>query len=280
MLRPPPPREGDGGLSYIIDPMTWADKRRIIILSIVAVALAIVIAVLSFFLFYTPPSCTDGKQNGEETGIDCDGTCAYVCTVGLREPSISFTRAFSPSTERTDVISYINNPNPGLTVQDVPYVLELYTRDNLRIAKVEGKIDLGPGATPLYVPKVYQGPGDIGQAFLTLATSSMWYRYQDDRIIPKYNFDAAIEGEATPRITATLTNPSAYTLREVLVIATVFDAAGNALAASQNVIPSIAPQGIAGAVFTWNLPFSASPTRIDVVPIIPLPAYPKETGDQ
>ncbi|HEX5774753.1 MAG TPA: hypothetical protein VFY28_02230 [Candidatus Paceibacterota bacterium] len=252
--------------------MSWADKRRILVLSVIAGTLALVIVGMFFALFYAPPSCRDKKQNGDETGIDCGGACAYLCTAEVREPVVRFVRPFSPSPGRTDIIAYIDNPNTAAAIKAVPYTLEMYTKSNRLIVEKEGTLELPSGASvPLYLPNVYVGAADIGSAFLTLATSSKWYAHDDARIVPRYNFDAQVTGDAAPRITATLTNPSAYVLRDVLVVATVFDAGGNAVAASQTVIPVIAPQGIASASFTWNAPFSAPPARIDVVPVIPLP---------
>lgn len=252
--------------------MSWADRRRILILSVIAGVLALIIVGMFFALFYTPPSCTDGKRNGDETGVDCGGGCQYLCDASVRPPTVRFARALSPSPGRTDVIAYIDNPNRGAAVKALPYTLELYTKGNSLIERKEGSIDLPPGASvPLYLPSAYRGPADIGRAFLSLATSSAWYAYADERIIPKYNADAEVTGEAAPRISATLTNPSALPLRDIMVVATVFDAAGNAIAASQTIVPMVPPQGIAGAVFVWNTPFPGPPARIDVVPILPLP---------
>jgi hypothetical protein len=260
-----------GFLLYTIR-MSWADRRRILILSAVGGALAVLLAGLLFLLLYRAPSCADGKRNGQETGVDCGGSCQYLCSADMRAPAARFVRPFSPAPGRTDVIAYIDNPNPNAAAKAAPYTLELYTRSNSLLARIDGVVDLPPGASvPLYLPSVYRGSADVGPAFVSFATTTRWYAYRDERIVPRYNFDAQVEGDATPRISATLANPSAYALRDVLVVATVFDASGNAIAASQTVIPGIAPQGIAGAVFTWNAPFAAPPARVDVVPVIPLP---------
>ena len=82
----------------------------------------------------------------------------------------------------------------------------------------------------------------------------------------------SIEGTDTrPRITATLENQTAYVERSIPLIATVFDAQGQVIAASQTIVPTLPPQGSAQAVFTWSEPFGAPYARVDIVPVLALP---------
>lgn len=53
--------------------MTWALKRQIFYIGI----LLLVIFIFGFLLISSSlnrtPSCTDGRKNGDETGVDCGG---------------------------------------------------------------------------------------------------------------------------------------------------------------------------------------------------------------
>jgi hypothetical protein len=49
----------------------------------------------------------------------------------------------------------------------------------------------------------------------------------------------------------------------------VKDEQGSIIAASQTIVPVIPALGQATAIFTWNNPFTATSSQIDVVPIIP-----------
>ncbi len=72
-----------------------------------------------------------------------------------------------------------------------------------------------------------------------------------------------------PRVTATVENPAVTDLPSVKLIATLFDASGNVVAASQTVTPSIPGQGSVEATFTW--PAALPPVaRIDIRPVLPL----------
>ena len=251
--------------------MSWASQRQLIIVSIiVAVAVALVAAV-GIAIFYDTPSCTDRKQNQDETGIDCGGSCARVCVAEAIAPSAKFTRALTQQQGRVDVISYIENPNRTAAVANARYTIELYDAKGIVVARKEGSIDLPPASTvPVYVPNMYGATLVGARAFLTFDSASLVFvKYADRRIIPRYNNDAMVPGVA-PRITASFSNPSAEVVRDTPVIATVFDAEGNAIAATQTLLAQLPSQGTAQVIFVWNEPFIVAPARIDVVPVVPL----------
>lgn len=251
--------------------MSWASRRQLIIVSIIIAIAVALIAAVAIAIFYDTPSCTDRKQNQDETGIDCGGSCARVCVAEAIAPSADFTRVLTQQQGRVDVISYIENPNRGVAVANARYTIELYDAKGIVVARKEGSIDLPPASTvPVYVSNIYRATLTGARAFLTFdPTSLVFVKYTDRRIIPRYNNDAAVTG-VVPRITASFSNPSAEVVRDIPVIATVFDASGNAIAATQTLLSELPSQGIAQVIFVWNEPFSAAPARIDVVPVVPL----------
>ena len=59
--------------------MTWAAKRQLQYLSgFLAIILVIVLIIIAPYL-RSDPTCFDGKQNGNEEGIDCGGSCDLIC---------------------------------------------------------------------------------------------------------------------------------------------------------------------------------------------------------
>src|ERR1700689_3190673 len=103
------------------------DARRTKQLIYGAIYLAVLIVVITgiYFWFLKPaPSCFDHKQDGGETGVDCGGPCAAICTTG------AVPIALVPG---TDVSSFLSNPghytflaevlntNPGFAAQSFDY---------------------------------------------------------------------------------------------------------------------------------------------------------------
>lgn len=254
--------------------MTWASERQIIVFLVIGAILVALAAGLYFLLLYEGPSCTDGIRNGRETGVDCGGTCAYLCLATEEPPTVLFTQAMLNGEGRTDVISLVENKNQRSAAQDVPYTINIFGYDQALIQSVTGTLDLPPGATmPVFVPGVASGYATPGASFLSIASSSVrWYAENTDpRIVPSVSKVTLNEDTDTPRITATLGNPDVRPMRGVKVIVIVFDASGNAIAASQTIVPLIRAQGSAIATFTWNAPFEGVPVQIRVLPVIPLP---------
>lgn len=253
--------------------MSWAAQRRLIILAIVGVVLLLVIGGIAFLIFNKPASCVDGKQNQNEEGIDCGGSCGYLCTASVVPPVVSFVREFSQANGRTDVIAYLKNPNPSAAAKNVRYTVELYSVSRAVIAKKDGVVDLAPGVEiPVFLPNFYSGTEAVDRAFLSLDASSYgWFRYDAPLQIPVVK-DAHLSGNTdAPRVLATVINPFVSSLRGIKLVATVFNAEGNAIAASQTVVAELAAQASTEVVFTWNAPFTDAVSRIDVRPVVVLP---------
>jgi len=209
----------------------------------------------------------DHKQDQGEDGIDCGGPCPYLCSIDEVAPRVVFVRPVSPQLGRTDVIAYIDNQNPSAGAGDVSYTLELYGSNGAVLATHTGTISLPPETTiPLYLSDVYSGNLSVAQAFLTIDPNSLkWQSTTSKPILPTPS-NIQIQNTQTPKITATLKNPTAIELDEETVIATVFDQSNNAIAASQTIIPILASQGTAQVTFTWNRAFSGTPVRVEILP--------------
>jgi len=241
----------------------------------VAVGLVIVGGVL-FASLYRAPSCSDKKQNQNETGIDCGGSCAYLCTAQVTAPVVLFALPLPTRTGRTDFVALIENKNVDAAAKKVPYKISLYTAAQSLIREIQGTIDLPPHTSvPLYVPNI-DSAGQVARVFLEVAPASpRWFtmtQATDTRVMPSVtNKPLAGADSPTPRVEAVLTNSSVSPMSNVRAIVLVHGTSGNVIAASETVLPTIPAHGQATAIFTWNEAFSGTPLSIEVLPIIPLP---------
>ncbi len=254
--------------------MSWAARRRFIILLIIGAVVVAFLTVVLTATFYKTPSCTDGVQNQNEAGIDCGGPCAYLCVAQEQPPTVLFTKALSYGGGRTDVIASVENKNANAAAKNVPYRITLYGSGQALIQEVTGTLDLPPGATiPVYVPQIASGKQAVTGAFLNIAASPLqWFSMTaNQQSVPLISNTRLIGPVMAPRIEATLANPTAVPFNNVRTIVMVRNRNGDIIAASQTVVPSIPTQGQATATFTWNKAFSETPTAVEVVPIIPLP---------
>lgn len=256
--------------------MSWAAKRRLTIALIVGSIIVAILAVTLIATLYKTPTCSDGVQNQDETGIDCGGSsCSYLCNAQEQAPTVLFTKTLINETGRTDIVASVVNHNTTAAAKNVPYTIRLYGNDQVLLQSVSGTVDLPPGATvSVFLSGVTTTKQPIANAFLTIDPEvPHWYTLTSDpRILPK-EIGITLSGtKDNPRIDAQLANPSVKMLSNVAVVAIVRDSKTNeVIAASQTVIPLIPSQGSGTALFTWNKAFSSASTTIEVVPIMPLP---------
>jgi hypothetical protein len=59
--------------------ISWSKKRQTFYIVTAMVFFILVVGLPVFFATYKPPSCSDGKQNQNEKGVDCGGPCSVLC---------------------------------------------------------------------------------------------------------------------------------------------------------------------------------------------------------
>lgn len=253
--------------------MSWAARRRFLILfGIGAVVVAFLVVVL-ISTFYKTPSCSDNVQNQGEQGIDCGGPCPYLCTALEQPPVVLFTQVINVGA-RTDIVAEVENKNTSAAAKNVPYVISLYDTKHELIQNINGTIDLPPRSTePVYIPGAYAGQRKAASAFLSIDSSlPEWFTLlTGSYVVPTVSNITKSGTASNPRIEAKITNSSFSALADVTVIIFVHDAKNNVIAASSTVIPSLQGNGQAIATFTWNEPFPSTPAVLEIVPIPQLP---------
>ncbi len=253
--------------------MSWASRRRLFIFIIVIAA----VGGLAFW-HYSPdifraPTCTDGKQNGTETGIDCGGTmCTNLCTAEVRLPTILWSRAFAVTDSVYNATAYVENKNDAAT-RAIPYEFRLYDANDILVARRIGTAIIPPlGRYAIIETGIAVGNATVKRtAFEFSKTPARWDRIPAATEKLRANtsdisFDATT---STPRLNALLTNPSpTVTLSNTLVAAILYDADDNAVNVSQTLIQTLSPGASAPLSFTWPRALSAPVVRYELVPII------------
>lgn len=251
--------------------MSWAARRRTLFLTIFFIVVGFGAAALGIATLYQTPTCSDAKQNQDELGVDCGGSCARLCAFEARDPVIKFVRAIKAASDRTDVIAYVDNQNVGAAAHAAPYRLDLYGSDNILVASVTGSLELPPSTTvPVFAAGVFSGSHTVARAFLTFPETLSWERYTDERPRLSVSEISITDSAIAPRVTVSIGNPTFSPLFNIPVVAAVFDEAGNAIAASRTILERLPPQSSAQAVFTWRIPFSSKGVRVDITPQVPL----------
>jgi hypothetical protein len=91
-------------------------------------------------------------------------------------------------------------------------------------------------------------------------------RWNDQNLVVEN--DDLTDLDSVPKLTATVRNATLENYIKVPVVAIIYDADGNILAASQTIIDSLGPEESASVYFSWPEPFSAAPVKREIIPRI------------
>lgn len=239
---------------------SWSIRRKRIILSIVLLTLVVLIGAPVFFLFYRAPTCSDLKQNGDETGIDCGGSCQLLCSVeSLPLISRADPRVLKIADNTFEIVALLENPNNSGEIYRAGYTLKLYDTTNIIPIKViEGETYVPPASTFA----VFEGPFKLGEGIVPARVTLEWkegtlvWQKSTKRKSELVAKDLVLSREETsPRLNANVENLSLENISNIELTALVSNDAGNIFAASKSFIDILPIKGEVPVVFTWPKPF-------------------------
>ena len=251
--------------------MTWAFKRQLFSVTV----LLVFFLVFGFLIIYpslkVAPSCTDNKQNGDETGIDCGGSCARACLAEVDPISILWSRVFKVVPGRYNAVAYLENHNRNSAINKINYRFRFADKDNLYIGKREGQTFVPPsGHFAVFEPAI-----DIGNSIPVYVTfefteTPAWIQVPAEKIskVKVLVSDIQLENEdSRPRVSANIKNVSLFNIPGVNVVAILYDAYGNAVSASRTYNDVLGAEGGTKVNFTWPEPISSKVVAKEIIPM-------------
>ncbi len=249
----------------------WSNKMRIIYLLGLLIVLIILIIPAIFKYLNKPLTCNDGIQNQGETAIDLGGPCHYLNPDDLKPLIKHWARAFEVSPGLYSAVAYVENPNPKAGIRKVTYTFKLYDEEGIYITEKSGETFISPGKiTPIFQNDFEVGLRKPVYTKFSMDNNLIWERMESTLSAEVFVIDKSFkEISGQPRLFAEIENKGVYTIRGLVVVATLFDKAGNAIAASKTIINRLPPDSIKEVVFTWPKPIGDFVAKIDIMPLLP-----------
>lgn len=238
------------------DTAMWAFWRRLQYGVGFGLFWALVITIVYFVYFHKEPSCFDGVQNGEERGVDCGGSCVRICATDVIEPTIRWAQSFKVRDGQYNAVAYIENKNQVAASPEVTYTFTFYDEQGL-ITEKSGNTILPPDSVyPIFEGSIQTGQRIPTQTFIELNDSDLWI----PATVGRNQFtvvDRKLSSvDEQPRLDAIISNNALTQARDVEIVATIFDAKGNALTSSRTFVEAFPPQSQQTVVFTWPEPIA------------------------
>jgi len=250
--------------------MSWASRRRTLYGGGVFLFLALTVGLPTFLWWYEEPTCFDGIQNQGELGIDRGGPCTLLHQSQVKKATVLWTRSFEVVPGVYGAVAYVDNPNFDAGIRNVRYSFKLFDAESLLVAERRGSTYISPnGVTAVFEGAIASGERVPIRAFFEFLEEPQWERVLIGVEGLSIGERRLLNEESAPRLEGEVKNDSFSDIRDVEIIATIFNADNNAIASSRTVVPLLAKQSSAPLVFTWPKPFGTPVAKVEILPRAP-----------
>lgn len=248
----------------------WSRTRKKIILSIILFVLLILVGLPIFLLTYTEPGCADGKQNGDETGVDCGGSCQRLCAPESLPLLVKGDpRILTVATSTYEVVALLQNPNSDAGIARARYVFKLFSAGAVvPVKSIEGTAYIPPGTSLA----IFEGPFVIEEGSVPTRATLEWEESAlvwDKSIAPSPQIEirskTLTRADSAPRLEVVLVNPTLGSMKNLDLTAVLYDESGSVFSASLTFIELLEPGQTAQALFTWPGPLPQEPVEIEIL---------------
>lgn len=224
-----------------------------------------------------PPSCADNVRNQNEHGVDCGGICQIACFFEVEaKPVVQWSRSYLVTKGIYNLVAYVQNPNVNYISKPAHYIFRVYDENNVLLGSREGVVALPTTKLfPIFEPTIDVGERIPQRVTFEFTEPLVWLEYAGERPELLVSDQLLTRENEAPKLTAKITNKTLATFRNVEVVAIVYDNEGNGFMASRTFIDKIGDRGSTEVVFTWPEPFTASSSKIEVIPKLAISAYKK-----
>ncbi len=251
--------------------MNWGLKRQLLYIFSIVLFLAIVGFLIILPTLNKPPTCSDGIQNGDETGIDCGGSCPDACLSQVIPVTYLWTRTFEVVPGRYNAVAYIANHNKNYAAEKVSYRFRFADANNVYVGQRVGTTFIPPGTNfAVFEPAI-----DVGNSIPVYATFEFtetpeWLQVSSDKINQLKVLVSNIElsnPDTSPELSATVKNSSLFTIPDISIVTILYDKSNNAVSASSTYLNQLNPLSSADINFTWPEPFAGDVVAKEFIPM-------------
>jgi uncharacterized protein YcfL len=224
--------------------------------------------IIFFISIQKPPTCFDNKQNQDETGIDCGGVCAKLCTAEQTPLTVLWARTSKTQDGLYNAVAYVQNSNLNGFATNVYYHFYLYDKDGVRIYERRNKepINIAPrSVVAIFEPGLFTGKAVSTRIVFDFDGDFVWYKSEEAGKFLSVADKQIYNASTSPKLLATIKNDSLLPYNNVEAVAIIYDGDGTARQFSRTILDQIPPQKTVTAPFTWPEPFDFLPARTEIV---------------
>lgn len=239
--------------------MDWSQKRKIIYASGLAAIIILLAAYPVYKLTSKPATCFDKKQNGTETGVDCGGICALMCTKDVKPPRIVWAKVFPINGSVYDLGVYMENVNTNAGLRNAHYTIRVMGTDGSVLAEKKGTTEIAPASRVLLFETGVAFTGDPRSVDVSFESKDLanWTKATTESSPIVTKNQSLKNADTKPRFDATLVNTDRVNeVTGLTLSAIIYDTSRYPVAISKTYVERIAKEGEQGIFFTWPSKFT------------------------
>lgn len=255
-----------GFLPYTYAMASWSTKRKTGFFLGFAVFFALAVGLPAFFAFYEAPTCSDGRQNGSERGVDCGGSCARLCPADFALPKVLWSYSARVVPGIYNALAYIENPNPTVEAGSVSYAFKLYDGEGILVAERKGRGFIPAGQRFA----IFEGTIETGERVPARTTFEFtgepaWRPGAPTTKLRALSVELS-DVDSAPKAEARVRNESVdKAFRNIDAFIVLYDEEDNRAAFSKTVVDSLLPGETAALYFTWPEKFDKTIVRKEMM---------------
>ena len=228
----------------------------------------VVLFILLYPVLYKPATCSDMKQNGDETGIDCGGKCAMYCPKTVALPRIDFAAVFPVDTGVYNVVTLLTATDANAGSRNAGYTIALYDEGGNIINETKGTTFI-PSASQFAVfeSQIRTGAQTPVRARFTWDSETIRFeklKFNSNTLPLEVSLWRRENVLAMERLSVTVSNSSFSAIPESEYIVIVYDENDEPIASSKTVA-KISARNSTELFFSWPYEFSKTPKRYELI---------------
>lgn len=246
--------------------MSWAQKRKFIYIGAFIILFLLVVVLPTIINLYKPPTCFDKKQNQDEQGIDCGGSCSLLCSAQYVPLNVLWSRFSKVNDGVYNVLAYVENPNLNAAANNLDYHFKLYDKNGILLSERFGRT-FAPASKILAIfeADLLTGNQIPARADFTFISRAVWFKQDSKESSLSVSQPVLSREDSAPRLSATLANRTVSQVKNIEAVAIIYNIDGNTIAFSRTIIDGLGDKEIKTINFNWPKPFTEPMARTEIV---------------
>lgn len=245
--------------------------RRILVVSGFLVFFSLIGTLVYTTFLKSDPTCFDGKQNQDETGLDCGGSCTKQCVVKVEAKDLVIKEtAFVPVGDGSyDVLAQVYNPNDVAGASSFTYTLSLRDASGQILSRQSGTSFILPQETK-YLLEFHLAATTVPSQAVVEFSGIVWEHFEGytekPRIsVVRQSYARITSGAGYGAATGLVINESPYDFRSLAVKVVLRDALGKPVALNMTTMQTMKSKEQRDFRLVWPTAFPGEVTSYEML---------------